>query len=198
MNHGVLGIFVGGRARRMGGFPKGLLPRARDGESILRHLVAVAGEVGMETVLVGDAAPYSPEVSRGMVVLADRPASVGPLGGLGALLAHAGERRAVAVACDMPFVTAALLRRLRDAEATAPIVAMRRDAFLFEPFLARYDAARVAPVLAAMLDEGGRSFQQLFARIAVEPWVPSPEEHAAWTDWDAPDDLPPWARRARG
>ncbi|HWL84974.1 MAG TPA: molybdenum cofactor guanylyltransferase [Polyangiaceae bacterium] len=190
----VLGIFVGGRARRMGGFPKGLLPASRDGESIVRHLVRLADECDMDPVFAGDASPYV-DVALDVAVLADCPAGVGPLGGLVALLAHAGDRAVITLACDMPFVTGDLLRRLRDAPCNAAIVAARRtEVGPFEPFLARYDAVRVAPVLADQLRKGARSFQELFARFDIEPWPLTADERAMWNDWDTPNDLPAWAR----
>ncbi|WP_394826584.1 molybdenum cofactor guanylyltransferase [Pendulispora albinea] len=191
----VLGIFVGGRARRMGGFPKGLLPVSASGETIVERMVRLAHACDLEAALVGDAASYA-GVAPHVVVLADSPAGIGPLGGLAALLAHARREPALAVACDMPFVTEALVTRLRDAPMSAPIVAARRTPDgPFEPFLARYDTARVEPVLAERIGAGVRSFQQLFAACGAAEWPLAPEEQAAWNDWDTPEDLPDWARR---
>lgn len=187
----VLGIFVGGRARRMGGFPKGLLSSSPRGPSIVEHLVTLARETALAPVLVGDASAYAARMPD-VPVRADSPTDVGPLGGLSALLAFAGSRLAITVACDMPFVTASLLVRLRDARSSAPIVATRREHF--EPFLARYDSSRVAPRLAEQLGAGTRSFQKLFATCDVEEFELTPAEHAAWHDWDSPEELPEWAQ----
>lgn len=196
----LLGIFTGGHARRLGGIPKGLLPASEGGPPIVARLIALAGEAGLTPVLVGDAAPYV-DAMPDLVVLPDRPVGIGPLGGLAALLEHAGDHAVVTVACDMPFVTAELLERVArgreaagDGSGVAPIVAARRtDDGPFEPFLARYDAPRVTPILTNLLGEGVRSFQELFARVRVDEWRPSDEERAAWRDWDTPEDLPSWA-----
>jgi molybdopterin-guanine dinucleotide biosynthesis protein A len=184
----VLGVFVGGRSRRMGR-PKGLLPAPDTGEALLLRLLRLAREIGLTPVLVGDATPYhalAPEVLR----LADQPVGIGPLGGLSALLAHAEDHSVLAVACDMPFLSAPLLARLATTGGPAAVVAPRSapDAPL-EPLCALYDATRVRPVLAAALSQGERSFQRLLRRLEVEELSLSPEESAQLRDWDTPQDL---------
>ncbi|WP_394842900.1 NTP transferase domain-containing protein [Pendulispora brunnea] len=190
----LLGIFVGGAARRMNGYPKGLLATSAGGTSIVKHLVRLGNEMGMAPVFVGDAAVYAEE-APGVVALADAPANIGPLGGLAALFAHAREGHVIAVACDMPFVTRDVLERLRAHPSEAAVLAARRTAEgPFEPFLARYDVHRAGAALAVCLRDGARSFQRLFASCDVTEWSLSEEERAAWNDWDAPDDVPEWAR----
>lgn len=186
----ILGVFVGGRSVRMGGRPKGRLPAPDTGEPIVERLVRVGREAGLAPVLVGDAAPYA-DLAPGVLRLADDPAGVGPLGGLAALLRHAGARPAVAVACDMPHVTAAVLRRVAEASATEPVVAARRGPDApWEPMLARYDSARVLPALEAALAAGERSFQALLGSLPVHALPTDAAIEAALADWDVPDDLP--------
>jgi molybdenum cofactor guanylyltransferase len=185
----VLGIFVGGRSRRMGGQPKGRLPSPTTGEPLVVALVRAGRGAGLTPVLVGDAAPYAdlvPEVPR----LADDPPGLGPLGGLAALLAHAAGGVAVAVACDMPHVTAGVLARLVAHPGDAPVVAPRRGADApYEPMLARYAAAAVGPVLADALAQGVRSFQQLFRLLEVETLPLDGPLSRALEDWDHPRDM---------
>lgn len=185
----LLGIFVGGRSSRMGGRPKGRLPAPSSGEPIVQMLVRIGREAGLEPVLVGEAAGYE-DLAAGVERLEDDPPGVGPLGGLAALLGRAGMAPAVAVACDMPRVTALLLRRLVDHPATAPVLAPRRgwDA-PWEPLLARYDAPRVRPVLHDVLGRGHRSFQRLFAHLEVAELAMDPAVAAALADWDTPRDI---------
>src|SRR5947207_2157679 len=98
----VLGIFVGGRSLRFGGRPKGLLPVPGPGGPIVRHLADLGASLGMSCVLVGDGPAvedYRAVLPSSVGQLSDEPAGVGPLGGLAALLAHAGARPAVALAC---------------------------------------------------------------------------------------------------
>ena len=188
VEHAVLGVLVGGRSRRMGGRPKGLLEAPGGGETLVERLAREGRAAGLEPVLVGEAAAYAsvaPDVQR----LADDPPGVGPLGGLAALLAHAGDRDAIAVGCDMPYVDAAILRRLVGDPRDAGVLAARRDG-RWEPLLARYRARHVHPALTAALAEGVRSFQELFARLDVAELPVDEALSRALADWDAPDQLP--------
>jgi len=174
----------------MGGRPKGLLP-GPDGRPLLARLVDAGHAVGCDVVLVGEAAAYgaiAPEVPR----LEDRPAGVGPLGGLAALLEAAGDRPCVALACDMPHVEAATLARLLEHAPGSAVVAPRRgDDAPWEPLLARYAPAVVRPVLGGVLEEGARSFQRLFAALEVTPLPLDAAVARALEDWDRPEDVRP-------
>src|SRR5437867_5470202 len=102
------GIFVGGASRRMGGRPKGLM-LAPSGETIVARWQRMFDELGIASVLVGRHDAY---MTLGIECLDDEPPGTGPIGGLVALLARAQGRRAIAVACDMPFVSERLLEKL--------------------------------------------------------------------------------------
>ncbi len=181
-----LGIFVGGRGSRMGGRAKGLL-RAPSGATILEHQLAIARRVGLDPVIVGAAEPYAaiaPEVPR----LDDDPSGIGPLGGLSALLARAGARDAIAIACDMPHLAADDLERLATSSFDAAVLAARRapDA-PWEPLFARYRSPTVEPVLRAAIADGVRSFQQVLCRLRVAPFEVA--STSTLVDWDHPEDL---------
>jgi molybdopterin-guanine dinucleotide biosynthesis protein A len=158
----------------MGGRPKGLL-LTPEGVPILERWRRMFERLAVPLVLVGDAEPY------GMPSIADDPPGVGPMGGLAALLARG---TAVAVACDMPHVTEALLARLIHAPP-APIVAARRGG-RWEPFFARYDAS-LLPRVRASIAAGNRSLQSLFDQAALLPL--EPEEEPLLRDWDTPEDI---------
>ncbi len=183
----VVGIFVGGLSRRMGGEPKGLLTSPETNEPLVVSLVAAARAAGLEPVLVGDALGYA-AVVQDVARIADAPAGVGPLGGLRALLSHAGRRRALAVACDMPHVTPPLLSYLDAFDAAAPVVAPRARSGVWEPLLARYEPERVMPELDRALADGVRSFQRFFERIEVLELPLVGAERRALVDWDTPED----------
>jgi molybdopterin-guanine dinucleotide biosynthesis protein A len=114
---------------------------------------------------------------------------VGPLGGLHALLRAGGERQVLALACDMPHVSRALLERLLSEQPAAAVLAPRSPSGLWEPLCARYHAARVAPVCAQALQQGQRSFQALLARLEVAELPLSAEELGQLRDWDTPEDV---------
>jgi molybdopterin-guanine dinucleotide biosynthesis protein A len=198
----VMGICVGGRGRRMGGVQKALLLAPDTGESLIARTLRLGREAGHELVLLG-AAELGAAVS-GVMQLPDA-ADIGPLAALQSLLAYAGERDALCMACDMPFVSAGLLRRLAGEESglglglglgldenekTAEVVAARdAQTGKWEAMFARYRSAAVAPLLERVLAEGERSFQGLFARLTVRELCLSPDERVQLRDWDTPEDM---------
>ena len=182
------GVFVGGRARRMGGIAKGLLPAPDTGEPLVVRLARLARELGHEPVLVGDAALYR-EALPGLRMLVDTPRDIGPLGGLGALLEAAGDEPALALSCDLPFVSGALLARLASTPSRAAVLAPRADSGTWEPLCARYDAPAVRPTLGRAVAEGERSFQRLFMRLEVEALALEEHELRQLVDWDTPEDV---------
>ena len=183
----VAGIFVGGGSTRMGGQPKGLL-RAPSGETLVERWKSVFAELAVPCVLVGERAKdaYAP---AGLEVLADEHAAddLGPLGGLLALLGHAGDAAAIVVACDMPFVSVELVRRLAHARTAAPAIAARREG-RWEPFFARYDAKVVLPTALAHARAHRGSLQALLDAVGAEELAMSDAEHAELRDWDTPED----------
>ncbi len=171
----------------MGGRPKGLLSAPDTGEALVVRAVRVLREAGVEPVLVGDASPYR-ALFTDVEEIADDPPGIGPLGGLSALVARGGDGHVVAVACDMPWVSVEALRALAEHPSRAPVVAARRaEGAPWEPFFARYDSARVAPVLGALIADGKRSFQRLFAALEVGAFDPGDARVIA--DWDTPEDV---------
>jgi molybdopterin-guanine dinucleotide biosynthesis protein A len=185
----MLGIFVGGASRRMGGQPKGLL-RARDTqEPLVVRLARLGREAGLSPVWVGNAESYRALVP-GLPELVDRPAGIGPLGGLSALLSAADTAPVIAVACDMPHVSSALLQRLSSEQPGVSVLAPRSASGIWEPLCARYDPTRVLPICDEAIRQGERSFQRLFARLSATDLPLSAEEWAELTDWDRPEDLP--------
>jgi molybdenum cofactor guanylyltransferase len=187
-----LGVFVGGAARRMNGLPKGLIaPRPGAAAPVARAL-ALADALGLSAILVGEHAAYAhafPDRTR----VADDPAGIGPLGGLRALCRFAQGGAVIALACDMPYVPAALLQRLASHPGPAPALLPRGAGGFWEPLCARYDAGAVLPALDAAVAAGEHSLQRLLARIGPSELTLDAVERAALFDWDCPGDLPPSA-----
>ncbi len=189
----VLGLFVGGKGRRMGGAAKALLPAPGSGEPLGARLLRLAEAAGLPVVLIGDArASDLPPSAATLLGLHDRPAGIGPLGGLAALLAHADPRPALALACDMPYLDAELLKKLAYDPRPAAVLAPRdRATGKWQALFARYDPRLVRPALEATLAAGERSFQQLFARLPCTELLLDDAEHAQLRDWDYPADIEP-------
>lgn len=180
----------------MGGVQKALLLAPDTGESLIARTLRLGREAGHEVVLLG-AAELGDAVS-GVPQLLDA-ADIGPLAGLQSLLGYAGERDALCLACDMPYVSAGLLRKLSGEESglglrldkkTADVVAARDEQTgKWEAMFARYRSAAVAPLLERALLEGERSFQGLFARLTIRELILDPGERAQLRDWDTPEDM---------
>jgi molybdopterin-guanine dinucleotide biosynthesis protein A len=179
----IAGVFVGGRGTRMAGAAKGQLA-APGGGTLVDRWRALLRDAGVEVVLVGRHEGYA---SLDLEVLDDEPRGVGPLGGLIALLRRARGGRALALACDMPFVSSALLGRLI-AAPPAVVVAPRRDGH-WEPLCARYDAPGALPHALRRLAAGAHSLQLLLDEAGTMGLPIDPAEAAELHDWDEPADL---------
>lgn len=180
----IAGIFVGGEARRFGGFAKGMLP-SPSGPPLVEVIEAALRSLGVPCVLVGRRPAYA---ICGLPTLDDARAGVGPLGGLIALLEHGAGRDVLAIACDLPFVTPSLLDRLARAETVSAAVAPRREG-RWEPLFARYASGPALRVARRRADRGAYSLQGLLDELAASPLPLAEDEHALLDDWDCPEDL---------
>jgi molybdopterin-guanine dinucleotide biosynthesis protein A len=160
-----LAILAGGRARRLGGIPKGLL--VRDGQPLLAHLLALAPRFA-DTLLVTSApGPYQ---AFGVRSVADVVPGRGAPGGVHAALAHARTPWVLVVAADMPFVTRTVVDLLL-AECGEAVDAVGFEvAGRLEPLLACYRSA-LAPAWEVAL-EANPSFPTLWqtmrARVLLQ------------------------------
>jgi molybdenum cofactor guanylyltransferase len=188
----LVGIFVGGRGSRMGGVAKGLL-KAPDSEAtlverLLGELASAAPDA--DVVLVGDATPYA---ALGLRAVDDAPRGIGPLGGLLGLLLEA-ERitasHALALACDLPRLDAALLTRLLN-EAVSANALVVPQAGVRNPLVARYRVAVALPAAREVMQAGKRSLQAVLDALAegVQTLPVSATEAAKLDDWDSPEDV---------
>jgi molybdopterin-guanine dinucleotide biosynthesis protein A len=147
---------AGGRSRRMGR-DKARLPWGDTdllGHALAR-LRAVADEV---RVLSG---PELRHGERGVPVLVDPSADLGPLGGLLAALESASGRAAPVLAIDLPLVPAALLAHLRArGEGVDAVVPVSPEGP--EPLCALYGPACLEPVRRSV--RGGRLQMTAFWR----------------------------------
>lgn len=174
MNGRYLGaILAGGRSRRFGA-PKALAEVG--GRSIVSRVRDALAEAVSTTVLVVD----KPELYSGMgldVVLDAHPGQ-GPLAGIHVALLQAEQRGmagALCVACDMPFLSPALLAEMpARADATgADAVAPEGPGGVAEPLCALY-SVRCLPEVMNRLVRGERSARALLAAVHTH-LIPSTE-----------------------
>jgi len=186
----VVGILAGGRSRRMGR-SKARLTRP-DGTTLLEHVANVAERLQPapdETSILGEFAPQLDSLSH-LPVLHDIVPDAGPLAGLCALLDRAGDRWALLLACDMPWLDVAAPQTLLDhAGPDIDVVAFacndRPDTFhaccaLYHP--------RVAPAALAELHESKRSLQKLLGHVRTRALTPSPDLLRQLTNVNTPQD----------
>lgn len=166
-------IFAGGRASRLGGANKALLPVG--GAPVLRRILERVGPLADEWLALtqadGRAALAALEPRLRLVV--DPEPHAGVLAALAQGLAAAASATCLAVACDMPFVSRALfehqLRLLEDADVVIP-----RDAEGLQPMHAAYRREPVLQAVRAALARGDRRMVSYFGDVRVRE-VPEPE-----------------------
>lgn len=158
----MVAVLAGGRGRRLGG-EKPRTPLA--GVPLIEYPLRAAAESGLETFVV--AKPDSPLPALSVPVVHEPPFPRHPLRGLITALEHARARRGeevavLGVACDMPLLTAELLRWLASQEGAAvawnadgPQPSLCRCAVAHLPAL-RESLARSEPLTKALLALGPR------------------------------------------
>lgn len=176
-----LAVLAGGRGSRLGGVAKGLIRLGN--ETVLERLLALAPEWPR---LVVSNTPFAYEHFDAPIV-GDLEPGKGAPGGVVTALAMASTEWVVLVACDMPFVTRALIDRLlARCSSDVDVVAFTRGGFV-EPLCAVYRRSLAddwAPRLA-----GNPSLQELARSARLISEELAPEDAALLDSLNTPDDL---------
>lgn len=147
-------ILAGGRATRFGGRDKSAL--VVGGQTILSRQIAELTAVdGVDEILIVGT-PAHPAART----VADIVPGCGPLGGIHAALTEARHDRVFVLACDTPYVTAALAAHLLSLAGDADIVVPHTDAG-YHPLCAVYARACLEPI-ARRLAAGRLKVANLF------------------------------------
>ena len=150
-------ILAGGRARRFGGRDKGSL--LVGGSSILdRQLAALGGLVDRVLVVGGEPAHFR---GRPVQVVADRLPAAGALGGIYTALSEAAGDHVLVLACDLPFVSRALLGRLLELADGRHDVVVPRTPDGLQPLCAVY-AHRLREAIRRQAESGRLKVKELF------------------------------------
>ena len=140
-------ILAGGQSRRLGGRNKSALPIGA--ATVLDRQLALLRRVVDHTIIVAnDAAAFA---TAGVPVIPDLTPGDGALGALRTAIQAARTDRILVIACDMPFVTEALLSYLVNAGRSADI-AIPRTARGYEPLCATY-SSRCAAELTRLIEQ---------------------------------------------
>jgi molybdenum cofactor guanylyltransferase len=160
-------ILAGGRARRLGGVDKAAL--LLGGSRIIDRQLAILAGISDEVLIVAnDASRYA---ALQLPVVPDLIPEAGALGGVYTALATARHEHVLLLACDLPFVTRALLDRLI-AEAGDDDAVVPRSSRGLEPLCALY-RTRCAPELRERLERGERQVSAWVAGLRVREIDPA-------------------------
>ena len=141
-------IIAGGQATRFGGQDKSRLNIS--GQSIISRQVAALQPLSGEIFIVAN--QYERFAGTGLRVCPDLFPGTGVIGAIGTALESTPADRVLTVACDLPFLTTALLRRLLELAADADASWVRTESGA-EPLIACY-RRQAAPSIRAAIEAG--------------------------------------------
>jgi molybdopterin-guanine dinucleotide biosynthesis protein A len=153
-------ILAGGRARRFGGEQKSILRVG--GVRIIDRQVAVLRDIADPVFVV---APHpAPYADLGLEVTPDLIPGCGALGGIYTAIVRSPRDRTIVVACDMPFLSGALLRYL--AEFSDGDLVIPRSRRGYEPLCAVYGSTCAGPI-RRRIDAGSLQASELPEGVKV-------------------------------
>lgn len=188
-------VLAGGRASRMGGIDKGLVPLA--GRPMVEHIIE---RLRPQTAALIINANRSHDCYRryGVPVVADRVGDyAGPLAGMASGLAASGTEWIVTVPCDSPLVPPDLVQRLCQALARERAeLAVAEGAGRLQPVFALLPRC-LLPSLEAFLAAGERKIDRWYAqhRMALADFADVPE---AFLNVNTPADREALEARLQG
>lgn len=171
-------VLAGGVGRRMGR-RKDSLPLP-GGRSMLETVAAALAGTCRDVVVVGDAETV-------MTRIEDLRTGHGPLGGIEALLASNLDTHYLVCPCDLPMVTAAVLRRLTVATGAVATVFHVDGEPDFWPLPARISAGALA-LVRSHLDGGRRAVHDLVRALDPNVIALPREESKALANVNTPSD----------
>jgi molybdenum cofactor guanylyltransferase len=156
----IVAVLAGGRGERLGG-AKAMA--ALGGRPLIYRPLTAARHAGLEAIVLAKPSTALPELREAVLREPEQPRH--PLSGVIAALQYAAERSpapaVVLLACDMPFLTAPLLRWLAT-EIDGPAVAELGGRL--QPLLARYETSDLEPLREALAAE--RSLRGAISALA--------------------------------
>jgi molybdopterin-guanine dinucleotide biosynthesis protein A len=174
-------VLAGGRAARLGGQAKPQL--AVGGRPILAAVLDAAADADRR-IVVGPPQPVPSDV----LLVREQPPGGGPVAAVRAGLADVATDVVVVLAGDLPFLTAELVRGLRERLSGNGVLVVDgsgRDQYLLGAW--RTEALRTATATAT----GPTSLRRVLAPLAFHRWRPEVREGEPppWLDCDTPADL---------
>lgn len=169
-------VLAGGRARRMGGEDKGLIPV--DGKAMVMHaLEGLRPQVGAVLINANRNRERYAELGACDVVADSDGDFAGPLAGMASAMARSGTRYILTVPCDSPLLAPNLAERLFAAlAADAAEISVAHDGNRMQPVFALLDC-RLHENLMEYLASGGRKIDAWYAerRLALAEFEDHPD-----------------------
>ena len=183
-------ILAGGRAQRMGGMDKGLVPFM--GKPLIEHAInRLTPQV--TTILINANRNHDRYAQYGHAVIADHHADfAGPLAGFAAGLEHCNTEYLLSVPCDSPVFPLNLSKRMLEImkETQSDLIyASSKDAsnaIWTQPVFCLMRRS-VQPSLQAFLDQGGRKIDRWFEALPSSTVVFA--DQAAFANTNTPEEL---------
>ena len=156
-----IAILAGGKSNRIG-TNKALL---QVGESTLIERVVAAAKTcdPRPAIITNTPAEFS---FLNLPMIADEVADAGPLGGIYTALKHCRTSHCLVLACDLPFVSADIVRYLAETGPAHEALVLRA-ANGPEPLCATYSESCL-PVIRRHIDKQTFKVQEIFSEIKVE------------------------------
>jgi molybdopterin-guanine dinucleotide biosynthesis protein A len=160
------GVLAGGRGKRFGGRPKGLL-RVAPGICIMEKQLTELARSGMEEmiILANNPLPYK---AFGSKILPDLRAGTGPLGGIETAVSYYASRfkATLFLPCDLPAITARQIRILKEGfvRTRAGVAVAVTEGDLREPLCAVVDN-RLLPAISKAIDEEKRKVGEVWQSL---------------------------------
>jgi molybdopterin-guanine dinucleotide biosynthesis protein A len=151
-------VLAGGDSCRMGQDKAALV---LDGKSLLDHVMATMQQVFPKVIV----SVRQPRDGVALPQVCDGVAASGPLAGLAAGLAQADTPWVFAVACDMPFITAAVVNGLAALRGQHQAVVPMIDGYP-QPLVAFY-ATSALDTMRANLASGDKSLRGMLQKLDV-------------------------------
>lgn len=185
-----LAINAGGQSRRMGR-DKALVEL--DGRPMLEHVIERVSGLGQaQTILVSN--DHAAHARFGLPMVRDSLPEGGSLGGIHTALLHSQYGHTLVVACDMPFLSPALLRymlALRE-EGDHDVIVPRVDGYP-QGLHAVYSQACIAPI-RAQIETGRLKVIGFYGQVRVryldeDEWRPLDATGQALENINTPEEL---------
>ncbi len=183
-------ILCGGKERRFGS--NKAMARV-GGVTVMERILTVVEPISSRVIVVTSPEKANIAVGGRAVVVTDAYPGKGPLGGIYTGLANVETDLAIAVACDMPFLNAALLTHMVELAEGFDAVIPRLAGTMLEPLHAVYARSCLAP-MKERVEAGQLSIAPLLRQLRVrylerDEYLPLDPRMISFFNINYPEDL---------